>query len=678
MVAHQTNAAAPRRQRPSRLANPRELRSPGRTLPWLAGWGAGFLFALTVPGAVAEDPAPRAARSVHLGYPAPDATAFYLEMVVAESTPGTYFMACGWNTGYFGIQELGDGRKVALFSVWDPTEGDDPAAVAPEDRVEVLHEGPGVRVRRFGGEGTGGQCLTDFDWQPGQTNRFLVTATVHSNKTAYAGWLWRPDRRAWTHLVTFRTRTGGQWLRGLYSFVEDFRRDGRSVRERRRAWFFNGWVKTAAGAWQPLARARFTASHAEWEARDNIDAGVADGRFYLATGGDTRLSLGLGSLLELPAPPAAAPDDLPPGMAAASAPARVPTWAGLPWIDLAGETHRQVIVDREPGRYLGHPSTVLLEDGRTILCVYPQGHGKGPIVLKRSPDGGLTWSERLPVPDNWATSQETPTIHRVVDAAGRRRLIVWSGLYPARLAVSEDDGQTWTPLRPAGDWGGIVVMGSVVPLHTGAGHYLALFHDDGRYFTRAGRLADPVEFRLYQTLSTDGGLTWSAPREIWHGSDVHLCEPGVVRSPDGRQLAALLRENRRVRPSHIIFSADEGRTWSAPRELPPVLTGDRHTAKYAPDGRLFISFRDTAPGSPTQGDWVAWVGRYEDLVVGRAGAYRVRLMDNHHAWDCAYPGVEVLPDGTIVATTYGHWTPGEPPYIVSVRLRLEELDLRVR
>jgi hypothetical protein len=221
-------------------------------------------------------------------------------------------------------------------------------------------------------------------------------------------------------------------------------------------------------------------------------------------------------------------------------------------------------------------------------------------------------------------------------------------------------------------------MGSVVPLKTDPGHYLAMFHDDGRYFTKDGRQSDPVVFRLYQTLSKDGGLTWSFPREIWHGSDVHLCEPGIIRSPDGKQLAALLRENRRVRNSHVIFSNDEGQTWSAPRELPGALTGDRHTAKYAPDGRLFISFRDTTFESPTKGDWVAWVGRYEDIVAGREGQYRVRLMDNHHAWDCAYPGVEVLPDGTIVTVTYGHWTPGEPPYIVCVRLKLAELDEKLK
>mgnify|MGYP003314436002 CR=1 FL=1 len=47
---------------------------------------------------------------------------------------------------------------------------------------------------------------------------------------------------------------------------------------------------------------------------------------------------------------------------------------------------------------------------------------------------------------------------------------------------------------------------------------------------------------------------------------------------------------------------------------------------------------------------------------------------NTSRWDCAYPPVEVLPDDTIVTTTYGHWTKGESPYIVSVRLKLEELD----
>ncbi len=347
---------------------------------------------------------------------------------------------------------------------------------------------------------------------------------------------------------------------------------------------------------------------------------------------------------------------------------------GIPTLDLSADATRRVIVDREPGQYLGHPTTVLLEDGRTMLAVYPRGHGGGAIVLKRSLDGGRTWSERQPVPDNWATSKETPTIHRLVDRAGRRRLVIFSGLYPIRSAVSVDDGRTWTPLAPIGDFGGIVAMASVERLAGGDSH--AFLHDDGRFIKGGGTRTG--DFTVYTTRSRDGGLTWTAPVAIAARPDVDLCEPGVVRSPDGRTLVALLRENRRARNSFAIASTDEGVTWSAPRELPLALTGDRHVAKYARDGRLFVTFRDMAAGSPTKGDWVAWIGTFDDLTAGRPGQLRIRLMDNTNAWDAAYAGLEVLPDGTIVTTTYGHWDAGEPPYIVSVRLRPDELDGRRR
>lgn len=375
----------------------------------------------------------------------------------------------------------------------------------------------------------------------------------------------------------------------------------------------------------------------------------------------------------------------------------------IPFVDLNEETDRQIVVDKEPGQYLGHPTTVLLEDGQTIYCVYPKGHGRGAIVMKKSEDGGLTWSDRLTVPESWKSSMEVPTLYPVEDATGKDRVIMFSGLYPARMAYSEDDCRTWTELEQVGDWGGIVVMSDVVPLNTGKGHYMALFHDDQRFLTKEGRPEsdDPMPvFTLYKTFSFDGGLTWTYPQSIFQSRVIHLCEPGIVRSPDGRQLAVLLRENSRRQNSYIIFSDDEGKNWSYPRQLPNSLTGDRHQAVYAPDGRLVISFRDNAsafsrfrrlrrectncdesllykqagPVSPTTGDWVAWVGTYEDLKEGREGQYRIRLKDNTRGMDCAYPAMELLPDGTIVATTYGHWDEGEEPYILSVRFKMEEID----
>ncbi len=352
---------------------------------------------------------------------------------------------------------------------------------------------------------------------------------------------------------------------------------------------------------------------------------------------------------------------------------KLPPGYTIPIVDISGEKERQVIVDREKGQYLGHPTTLLLEDNKTMLIVYPKGHGRGPIVYKRSNDTGQTWSQRLPTPESWKTSVEVPTLHRVVDASGKKRIIMFSGLHPIRMAVTEDDGANWSELARIGNFGGIVTMGTVIDLKT-PGHYLAFFHDDGRYIR--GAPAKAWRFWVYTTLSKDGGLTWSAPTPIAMLPDANLCEPGALRSPDGKQIAVLLRENSRKYNSFVIFSNDEGQTWTEPKELPAALTGDRHVAKYTPDGRLFISFRDTTHVSPTKGDWVGWVGKYEDIVNGTEGQYRVRIMDNTKGADCTYPGVEVLPDGTIVTTTYGHWTEGEMPYLVSVRFKLAELDAK--
>ena len=93
-------------------------------------------------------------------------------------------------------------------------------------------------------------------------------------------------------------------------------------------------------------------------------------------------------------------------------------------------------------------------------------------------------------------------------------------------------------------------------------------------------MSDSTYFTLYKTISEDGGLTWSYPEEIYSSDRIHLCEPGYIRSPEGDQIAVLLRENARVKNSHVIFSNDEGKTWASPRELPNALTGDRHVLRY--------------------------------------------------------------------------------------------------
>jgi hypothetical protein len=226
----------------------------------------------------------KACRSVHLVYSAGEGVAFYNEVTVERSAPGTYFCACGWNKGYFGIQELGNSKKVVLFSVWDSNQND-PKAVGADKRVKLLHKDEKVRIGRFGGEGTGGQSFLDYDWKVGETCRFLVAAKVNGERTEYAAYFYITEGKKWKHLATFSTITGGKKLGGYYSFVEDFKRDRVSLTKMRKARFGNGWIETPGGHWQAITQARFSADR---NPATNINAAIAGGRFVLSTGGDTK------------------------------------------------------------------------------------------------------------------------------------------------------------------------------------------------------------------------------------------------------------------------------------------------------------------------------------------------------------------------------------------------------
>ena len=286
---------------------------------------AGFLASLVAGSASLADERLLgiACRSVHLGYSAPDGIAFYNEVTVETSARGTYFAVCGWDKGYYGIQELANGKKLLIFSVWD-SHADDSNAVPEADRVRMPFKDPDVRVGRFGGEGSGGQSFFDYDWKPGATYRFLIAARPAEKRTEYTAWFFVPEAKRWKRLVTFSTITGGKLLRGYYSFVEDFRRDKTSATEARKARYGNGWVRGEDGRWTSLRSARFTA---DANPDVHIDAGAAnDSAFFLATGGATQnIGVQLKETIRLPepkdsaaadakkAPPEARkpPDDLP-------------------------------------------------------------------------------------------------------------------------------------------------------------------------------------------------------------------------------------------------------------------------------------------------------------------------------------------------------------------------------
>jgi hypothetical protein len=363
----------------------------------------------------------------------------------------------------------------------------------------------------------------------------------------------------------------------------------------------------------------------------------------------------------------------------------------IPLVDISEEIERHVFV--APGTeevYYCGPTTLLMPDQKTMYCVFTYDHGGTCGPMKKSRDGGKTWGEMLPVPDNWATVQNDPTIYRLTDPGGTTRLLVFAGRWGTQRprgpdntmqqAHSQDDGDTWTPMASNG-LPCVMPFCSIEPVDGGR---RLLGMTNIRPAENPLAPVTPVGSpgnRIAQSYSEDGGLTWS-PWRIALDIPPHVpCEPALIRSPDGKQLLCLMRNNhgRWETSSHSLFmtSDDEGESWSKPQDLPLGLTGDRHMHCFSAEGRLLVPMRNTAPGVPERGDLVLWVGTYDDIVMGREGQYRVRLLQSHAGGDGSYPAIERLPDGTFVVTTYIKYRPGpEKHSIVSVRFTLAELDAK--
>ena len=369
-------------------------------------------------------------------------------------------------------------------------------------------------------------------------------------------------------------------------------------------------------------------------------------------------------------------------MTGPSARAAVPEYP-LPTVDLSNDPARHVVIAQGTEVvYQGHPTTVLLPDGRTMYCVWTYEHGGACGPLKRSDDGGSTWSALLDVPESWRSVRNCPTLYRLADPAGVNRLVVYAD-GPAGLAVvknqpemyraySEDDGRTWTEMAATGLVSGVMPFCSIVPIRKGEA-LLGMTN-----IRRPGEKVEELSNVIVQSRSHDGGLTWERWEVVLDLPGLKPCEPWVFRSPDGRTLACLMRENVK-RVALMMTSTDDGKSWSKATALPRSLHGDRHVAKYAPDGRLVVAFRDKGHGSPTLNHFVAWVGTFEDIIAGRDGQYRIKLLHSYKGADCGYPAIEILPDGTIVATSYVKYRPGpERNSVVSVRFLLGETDRLAR
>jgi hypothetical protein len=251
----------------------------------------------------------RNAASVHLWYETPAEHRDTIEWFCCDLTPKTdplwtYYMATGFSRGYFGMQVNSATERRVIFSVWDSGgEPIDRDKVAADDRVQLVQKGDGVVADRFGHEGTGGHSHLVHDWQLGDTLRFLVRAQPDGKHTTYTGWF--QHRRGkdaivgdWRLVASFRAPKDGGFLRGLYSFSENFH--GANGDVQRECLYGPVWVRAQGGEWQHVRAASFTFDGHGDQHRTDRRGGVVDGHFVLRHGDFVTTGMRRGTRLELP------------------------------------------------------------------------------------------------------------------------------------------------------------------------------------------------------------------------------------------------------------------------------------------------------------------------------------------------------------------------------------------
>lgn len=321
------------------------------------------------------------------------------------------------------------------------------------------------------------------------------------------------------------------------------------------------------------------------------------------------------------------------------------------------------------------------------------------LLLKRSADGGKTWSEAQKIADVPGPKERNPVALAkklggkddvtynnpvmIADRSGAVHFVFCLEYMRCFYARSDDDGKTWSkpieitapafgPFKKELDWKAIA---------TGPGHGIQL---------KSGRLVVPVWVSLgtggsghgdsvsATIYSDDGGKTWSAgavaiPNTAeWNSPN----ECAVAELPDGTVMMnarSPSKANRRL----VTVSPDGASKWSKPTFddalVEPICMGSL-LAVPGPKPRLLFSNPDNLEKSGAKAPPAAGSGRDRKNVTVRTSD------DSGKTWGAktvvesgpsAYSDLAALPDGTVLLFYERAGEKGGSPYgrLTLARLR---------
>ncbi len=320
------------------------------------------------------------------------------------------------------------------------------------------------------------------------------------------------------------------------------------------------------------------------------------------------------------------------------------------------------------GGYHTYRIPALLKTRQGTLLAFCEGrkenardHGDIDLLLRRSSDGGRTWSDQQIVYEEGGTARIT--IGNPCPVQDAQTGTIWLPFCRDNdrvfVTFSNDDGNTWAKPREITDsvkernWGWFA---------TGPGHGIQLTRGP-----HAGRLIVPCDCRVgpgrdkwnsfghsLVVYSDDHGRTWKRGRLTAAG--MNECQ--AVELTDGRLLLSM-RNYRGKQRRAFAYSSDGGITWSQPFLHPqvycPTCQAALHRYRWKPTSILLYS----GPAGPGRRNVSLRISTDE----GRTWPRTIRVFDG----PSAYSDIAVLDDGDVlVLLECGEKSPYESIALVRV------------
>lgn len=296
------------------------------------------------------------------------------------------------------------------------------------------------------------------------------------------------------------------------------------------------------------------------------------------------------------------------------------------------------------------PVAIRLADGRIAVVLRggaPHLGIGGRLDMVYSSDEGKTWTQPAVVVDS-PEDDRNPALGQaksgaIVVAFWRMALYDDKGKYNPKLdkptttwvTRSEDGGKTWKESEIDCKEVGIgSPFGKILILPDGT----MLMNIYGEVLRKPGEKGSDAH-RSYLYRSTDDGKSWKRHGMI--SGNQQFNETALLNLPSGKLLAAM---RSRAGAVSLTSSTDGGATWSDPKQLTPVSV---HPADMIllPDNRILLvtGYRLVPQGV---------IGMVGDKEGNFDYEKRFTLVNDAMSADCGYPSSVLLKDGRVLTVYY--------------------------